>query len=142
MQDIECVDFFALQRESGSSLVNMQNAEFIYMILVQQAEVTPYNDAVITRLKDFDYQSFMLENNLNPLVFAEVEEFLKNGDITGLLQKVHNDLVELTVMLKTVNDELVSNRVPQLPLLWKINETFSYLSLFGSFTARIFSAVL
>jgi hypothetical protein len=112
------------------------------MILVRQAENTPYNESVITRLKNFDYQSFMLENNLNPVVFAEVERYLQMGDITGLLKKVHNDLVELAEMLKSVNGELALNRVPQLPELWRINETFSRLSLFGSYTARIFSAVL
>lgn len=142
MQDIEGLDFFALQKESGSSLVNMENAAFIYMILVRQAENTPYNEAVITRLKDFDYQSFMLENNLNPVVFAEVKGCLQMGDITGLLKKVHNELKEMAAMLKSVNDELTSNRVPQLPLLWNINETFSHASLFGSYTARMFSEVL
>jgi len=138
VQDIEGIDFFALQNEAGSSLVNIQNAAFIYMILVRQAENTPYNETVITRLKDFDYQSFMLENNLNPVVFAEVEGFLQKGDITELLKKVHNDLVELAAMLKSVNGELALNRVPQLSDLWRINETFSRVSLFGSYTARIF----
>lgn len=142
MQDIEGVDFFALQKKAGSSLLNVQNAAFIYMILVRQAAITPYNEAVITGLKDFDYQSFMLENSLNTVVFAEVEVYLQMGDITGLLKKVHNDLKELTAMLESINEELSLNQTPQLPELWRINETFSRVSLFGSYTARIFSAVL
>lgn len=142
MQDIGGIDVFAMQKESGSSLVNMQNAAFIYMILVKQAEVTPYNEVVITRLKNFDYQSFMLENNLNPVVFSEVEEYLQIGDITGLLKKVYVDLVEIAAMLKSVNEELDLNRIPQLTELWRINETFSHMSLFGSYTARVFSEVL
>jgi len=141
VQDIEGIDFFALQKASGKSLVNMENAAFIYMILVRQAEITPYNEAVINRLKDFEYQSFMLENNLNPVVFAEVGGFLQKGDITGLLKKVHNDLKVLAAMLKSVNEELYMNRVPQLSDLWRINETFSRLSLFGSFTARVFRSL-
>ena len=142
VQDIEGLDFFALQKKAGSSLLNVQNAAFIYMILVRQAENTPYNEAVITRLKDFDYQSFMLENNLNTVVFADVKGYLQTGDITGLLKKVYNDLVELAAMLKSVNGELALNQLPQLNELWRINETFSRLSLFGSYTARIFSAIL
>ena len=138
MQDIRGIDFNAMQKAAGSSLVNMENAGIIYMSLVKQAETTPYNQAVIAGLKDFDYQSFMLENNLNPVVLAEVEGFLQQGDITGLLKKVHTDLVDISEMLKPVNEELALNRVPQLTVLWRINETFSRVSLFGSYTARVF----
>ena len=138
VQDIEGIDFFALQKKAGSSLLNVQNAAFIYMILVRQAEITPYNEAVINRLKDFDYKSFMLENSLNSVVFAEVKGYFQTGDITGLLKKVHNDLVELAAMLKVVNEDMVFNRVPQIAVLWNINETFSRVSLSGSYTARVF----
>jgi hypothetical protein len=142
MQDIRGIDILALQQEAGSSLVNMKNAEAKYMLLVKQAETTPYNEAVIAMLKDFDYHSFMLENGLNPVVFAEVEGYLQKGDITGLLKKVHTDLAEITAMLKAVNEELMLNRVPPLPDLWRLNETFSRVSQFGSYTARVFAAVL
>jgi hypothetical protein len=142
MQDIQGVDFAAVQNTVGSSLVNMENAANIYMLLVKEVETTPYNDVVIARLKEFDYQSFMLENNLIPVVFSEVEGFLQKGDITGLLKKVHKDLVIMGEMLKAVNDELTLNRVPQLHLLWQINETFSRVSQFGSYTARVYAEVL
>jgi hypothetical protein len=142
MQDIRGIDFPAMQNAAGSSLVNMENAVTIYVNLVNQAETTPYNEAVIARLKDFDYQSFMQENDLNPVVFAEVEEFLQKGDITGLFKKVHTYLTGIAQMLKAINDELALNRVPQLPGLWRLNETFSHVSLFGSCAARLFSAVL
>jgi hypothetical protein len=142
MQDIRGIDIFALQKAAGSSLVNMKNAAYIYMLLVKQAETTPYNEAVIAELKDFDYHSFMLENGLNPVVFAEVEGYLQKGDITGLLKKVYTDLVEIDAMLKAVNEELTLNRVPPLPGLWRLNETFSRVSLSGSYTARVFAAVL
>jgi hypothetical protein len=142
MRDIRGIDILALKKAAGSSLVNMKNAAVIYMLLVKQAEVTPYNEAVIAVLKDFDYHSFMLENGLNPVVFAEVEGYLQKGDITGLLKKVHTDLTEITAMLKAVNEELTLNRVPPLPDLWRLNETFSRVTQFGSYTARVFSAVL
>jgi hypothetical protein len=142
MRDIRGIDFTAMQNSAGSALENLENSEFIYMLLVNQAEATPYNETVINRLKDFDYQSFMMENDLNPVVFAEVEGFLQKGDITGLLKKVHADLVKIVEMLKPVNEELALNRVPQLPVIWRINETFSHMSLFGSYTARVFSEVL
>lgn len=142
MQDIRGVDFLAMQKSASNSLANMENVVMIYMVLVKQAEITPYNETVISMLKDFDYQSFMSENNLVPSVFAEVEGYLQKGDITGLLKKVHNDLVEIAAGLKAINEELSLNRVPQLSQLWQLNETFSRVSLFGSYTARVFAAVL
>ena len=141
MQDIRGIDIFAMQKKAGNSLVNMKNAAYIYMLLVKQAEVTPYNEAVIAGLKDFDYHSFMLENSLNPVVFAEVAGYLQKGDITGLLKKVHNDLLQITAILKALNEELTLNRLPSLPDLWRLNETFSRVTLFGSYTARVFSAL-
>ena len=142
MQDIRGVDFFAMKKTAGDSLVNMENAVTIYMVLIKQAEVTPYNDTVTARLKDFDYRSFMLENNLVPSVFAEAAGYLQKGDITGLLKKAHNDLVEIAAGLKAIDEELSLNRVPRLSQLWQLNETFSRVSLFGSYTARVFAAVL
>ncbi len=142
MRDIRGIDFFAMQKTAGSSLVDMENAVTIFTLLVKQAEATPYNEAVIAGLKSFDYRSFMAENNLNPVVFAGVEGFLQKGDITGLLKKVHNDLLEIAAILKAVNEELTLNRLPPLPDLWRLNETFSRVTLFGSYTARVFSALL
>ena len=142
MQDIQGIDILTLQKAAGSSHINMKSAAYIYMLLVKQAEATPYNEAVIAGLKDFDYNTFMLENGLNPVVFAEVEGYLQKGDITGLLKKVHTDLAELAAMLKAVNEELTVNRVPPLPDLWRLNETFSRVSQSGSYTARVFAAVL
>ena len=81
MQDIRGIDFNAMQKAAGSSLVNMENAGIIYMSLVKQAETSPYNQAVIAGLKHFDYQSFMQENNLNQM------PVVREGKVIGLITR-------------------------------------------------------
>jgi hypothetical protein len=61
--------------------VNLAKEPYYFMIKI--AEVTPYNESVIAKLKSFDYDSFMYRINAAPGIFKEVSEYLKRGGVTG-----------------------------------------------------------
>ncbi|MCP5048606.1 MAG: hypothetical protein GY940_15660 [bacterium] len=140
-QGNESVSLDQLRTSVESALANMGNAVATFDELIEKAETTPYNPHVIAILNEFDYDGFGLNNGLNSVIFAEVEGYLKEGDITGAFKRKRTDFHAITTALNGIKSEIENNNVPGLPGLWEMNETFSGSSLFGSYVARVFKEI-
>jgi hypothetical protein len=127
---------------SERALDNMYNAIHTYYYLIRRAEMTPYNEAVITKLMAFDYAGFMEKWGLNSAVFNQVEEYLQKGDITGMYKCIYIELAAITQMLQHIRDELSSGKLPEMSVLWKLNERCSQTLLFGQYMSRVFYTIL
>ncbi len=138
LQDIEGVWPEDMREAAESASDNINNALWAYDLLIQKAEATPYNSAVISTLNGFDYDGFMLEQGVVGEVFSEVKGFLKEGDITGVFKRKHSDCLKIAALLNSVKSEIYENNLPGLPGLWKLNRTFARSSLFGSYVAMVF----
>ena len=140
-RDLTGIDYDEIDRLIGGALANMTGARLTYGRLIQMAAATPYNPEVIFLLKNFDYEMFMEIHGLNPSVFAKVREYLETGDITGSFKHFHANLITIERMLVEIHGQISMNRMPELSLLWKLNETCAETSLYGSFVTRIFKTV-
>jgi hypothetical protein len=141
LQDVRGIDYSELQRLIASAVENITNARLAYERLVYTAERTPYNPAVIEQLKDFDYDSFMLENRLNETIFKKVEGYLSNGDITGAYRHGLSVIRSIQWLLFIVANYVEFDQMPWIEFSWKLNELCAEFSLFGSYTARIFHSL-
>jgi hypothetical protein len=141
LEELQGLDFNRLNTLVDSAAANMENAVKIYEKLIKKAEVTPYNQSVQALLRDFDYDGFMNENGLNPFVFAEVKGFLEAGDITGVFKKTCSDFITISGLLNSIKAETSLDKLPDIPVLRRLNEICSENSLFGSYAAGIFSAL-
>jgi hypothetical protein len=141
LQDLQGLDFAALNTRLNSAVTNMTNAVDTYAALVRDAEALPYDEEFNARLKTFDYETFMLEKGLNGTVFGGVAAFLETGDITGLLKNTYNGFINIAKMLETIKFDISRDRLPELSLIRRVNEAFGELSLWGSYAAGVFSAV-
>ena len=112
-----------------------------YDRLVRLARQIPYRKDVIRQLKAFDYNTFMTDQGLNAAVFARVGEYLERGDITGTFRHTRANLASLASLLTEVKNNLLSNRLPELAVVWQLNETAADAALFGSCIARVFNAL-
>jgi hypothetical protein len=137
-QDIRGVNYFEMQYVVESSLFHMKNAKYIYEILISTAEVTPYNEAVLVLLKDFDYDDYMLENGLNKGMFDIVRHHLQAGDITGIFKRTYTDYSNIILLLEAVKKNLYNDKMPGLSIFWQLNETLDNTSTIGSYVARVF----
>ncbi|UCH92706.1 MAG: hypothetical protein JSV88_20750 [Candidatus Aminicenantes bacterium] len=135
------IDYVGMQVTVNSALENMINAKQSYELLIQKAETTPYNQAVIDTLKDFAYDAFMQENGLNRVIFEKVRSFLQKGDITGLFKYTYSRYLEIIELLKIVQQDVSQDKLPGLPVFWQLNETTADISIFGSYAARIFAGI-
>jgi hypothetical protein len=140
-QDFQGMDYNELQHVLDKAISNMHSAIFAYQRLILKAEVTPYNEDVLQKLSEFDYQSFMEENRLNPYIFGEVEEYLKYGNITGIFQRTYFNFFDIANRLYVIDAGISQNSLPDIKIFRELNETAAELSIFGSYTARVFSNI-
>lgn len=142
LSDMQAMDYNESGQILDRALGNMMNALKTYEYLIKKAEATPYNQAVISRLMDFDYDGFMQMRGLNSVIFGKVEDYLKRGDITGMLRQTYTEFTVIFWGLKSVRDDLNSERLPEMPKIWRLNERCSQTLLFGQYSSRVFYAVL
>ena len=56
----------------------------VYCRLKATADRTPYDTAVIEKLPHFDYYGFLKSRGMNPVVFADVKNYLEKGEVWEL----------------------------------------------------------
>jgi hypothetical protein len=141
LKDIQGLDYKILNMVVDSAISDIKTAIGTYDVLIQEASNTPYDEEIQKKLITFDYSSFMLLNGLNKTTFSAVSGFLKYGDITGSFKKTHLDMKNILAMLQTIKGATALNRLPDLSIIWRLNESCCEVSLFGSYVARVFSAI-
>jgi len=139
--DLNGLDYVDLNRVLDSAIEKMKISDYNYMLLIVKAECTPYNRSFIDRLIFFDYPGFESAYHLNSVVFAQVEEFLKKGDITGAFKACRSNIKGIITMLGGIKGFSANNRMPGLPLVWSLNELCSESLLFGQYAARVFADI-
>ena len=141
-KDVNGIDYAELSLLVDNALVKIQAAAATYEQLIAIAENTPYNQSVIDRLKSFDYDRFMEENNLNPVIFKEIARYLSRGDITGIYKHTYQAVKAIESLLIVVKESVSMRSLPGIPVFWQLNEQCCRISLFGSYCARVFNMVL
>ena len=92
-------------------------------------------------MKSFDYYYFMKENDLNGIIFNEVADFLKNGDIIGVYKWIYLRISEIEDILFFIKIEMNFHGIAALTNLWKLNGAYSRALLFGQYVAMVFDAI-
>jgi hypothetical protein len=139
LQDSRGIDYATLRDILNSACDNMKNANESYDKLLKEAELTPYNETVIASLMSFDYQNYQDKNGFNSVIFYQVADFLKRGDITGLLKRTRLDLGDIALKLEAINGTISLNKMSPISDYRRLNEKFAEVSLFGSYTASVFN---
>lgn len=141
LRDLKGIDFESLNRLIKQALNNIAYAKLTFAALIEVAEATPYNLDVIEKLNTFDYETFMKEWGLNLFIFGMVRDYLAAGDITGTYKHACGNFKEIEQLLLNIQASTLENRLPELEILWKLNELCAEETLFGSYIARIFKEI-
>jgi hypothetical protein len=120
-----------------SAIENMERLKFTYSRLCAKAEATPYNQSVLKRLKKFDYISCREKNALNPIIFNEVKLYLSSGNIRGVYYKILSDTENILSILKSIKEKTTDYVFPPVSDLWKLNQYYSDILLFGKYVAIV-----
>jgi hypothetical protein len=141
LQDANSIDNAELTQLVNNALDNISKARETFEKLIETAESTPYNPVVIDRLNRFDYETFMTNNSLNPVIFKELGSYLSHGDITGTFTRSYFSFSRIELLLLSIKSGLSMNRMPVIQVFWELNEVCAETTLFGSYAARVFHEI-
>ena len=116
----------------------MEQARNTYLQLKNLAAVTPYNQEVIYKLLTFNYDSFQEENGLFPVIFEKVKGFLATGNVTGIYNEFYTYTGHILDLLYTLKKVVDAEIFPDIANVWKVNQKYSEVKLFGQYVAQIF----
>jgi hypothetical protein len=142
LKDIQDLDFDELEIVVDNAISRMTAAEMTYEVLISVAEVTPYNETTQLKLKEFGFDSFMIENKLIESVFDTVKVYLKIGDITGCYRWTHSKFKDIKERLQAIKSEISQDRLPEISTFRRLDDTICETSLFGSYIASVFSEII
>jgi hypothetical protein len=123
------------------ALKNMESARETYCNLIRIADNTPYNQAIIEKLKSFDYEAFQEENGLNSFVFSYVKAYLGNGEIRKLYYDFSSTIEKIIGLLKQVKGQIDAGNFTPVKEIWKLNGLFSESLLFGQYVSQVLYSV-
>jgi len=141
LSGLNSIDPNEAEKRLSIVIESIKTAKDTYYRLIARAESTPYNPQVLDQLAAFDYNGYLKNHGLDGCIFNEVEEYLKNGDITGTYILIYSRVKEIEQMLISAKAAAALKTTPDLNNLWKLNEMFSKTLIFGQYVARIFHEI-
>lgn len=141
MSDLVGLDYNDLRAALYDAIGQMELAVVTYTDLKQTADITPYRASMIAGLKTFDYETFQKANGLNAAAFQVVENYLKEGDVTGLFGEVLTGTENILAQLYALKDTVEQDQIPSDQALWSLAQAYSQLHMTGQHAARVFYEV-
>jgi hypothetical protein len=134
------IDNESIIKNLDSTIGAMENAYKLYYRLKWLADETPYNRAVLKRLSQFNYDDFQEKNGLIPSIFGNVKGYLSVGDVRGMYSEFLTRCGKLLEALRSLKADIDGGFL-NIPGLWKVNQMYVKLKMFGQYAAMVFSSV-
>lgn len=142
LADIKSIDYAELKEILYSTIENMEKAKAAYMNLKAASEKLPYNEVMIANLVKFDYDGFRVQFELIEPIFARVKSLLEKGDIFELDMAVLNNMDVILSKLYKMKVVLDKDQLPEIALLWRTNQAYAEVHLFGQYVSEVFKNIL
>ena len=127
-----------LQTSLNAAIYHIEKARDTYYQLKTLAGVTPYNQEVIYRLINFDYDEFQQGKGFFSSVYRKVKCLLSVGDVTGVYKELYSYTVQILDLLYTMKRDIEAKIFPEISTVWKVNQKYSEDTLFGQSVAMVF----
>jgi hypothetical protein len=96
---------------------------------------------MMEKLKTFDYDGFSEGKGLNAVIFKDMENYLKAGNLRGLHSRALSDTMHILAMLYRLKPGIDAGQFPVLEDLWRLNQAFAEAHLLGQYTSEVFDRV-
>ncbi|MCP4147998.1 MAG: hypothetical protein GY757_09645 [bacterium] len=135
------IDYSQCRQLLERAMQNLRDAKENVSHILKLTAITPYKKDMILMLRDFNYNALQKKHALNRAVFDNVSSILSSGDIATVYITLLKKLNYIEKILIEINGYVETNRIPELSLVWRINEAFSQTHLFGQYVTRVFHAL-
>jgi hypothetical protein len=134
-------NFVVLQELINKAIENMNIANSTYWQIWQTSKGLDYDPVVLVKLRQFDYFSYQLENNLDPVIFEKVVNYLKAGDVRGSYKQAYHATGEILHSLETLKINIDKNKLPKIKTCWRLNQLYLETELFGQYVSEVFYGI-
>jgi hypothetical protein len=120
-----------------NAIENMEMAHSLYADIYRLSLQVNFNPVILEKLAAFDYQAYQEKNQLNPVLFQQVTQLLKAGNLPGVYLKFQKDTGKILDGLKEIRQSLETTPSPQIPRCWRANHKYLEAALFGQYTSEV-----
>jgi hypothetical protein len=142
MADINGIDYKELRAILYSAIGHMEKARAAYENVRIISAKTSYNQEMIDKLMKFDYDGFRGQYGLNEPIFDRVKSLLVSGDVSGLDDSVIANIDAVLKQLYIARAIVDKYSLPDVAILWRINQSYFETQLFGQYLSEILKANL
>jgi hypothetical protein len=122
----------------NQAIQNMSMANALYFDICETSKALEYDPIVIEKLYQFHFSGYQIENNLNPVIFQQVEDLLKPGLVRELFKKAFEDSSKILEKLKDIQTSLESGKKVDISDYWRLNQLYLEFAFFGQYASEVF----
>lgn len=119
------------------AITQIESAQRLYAEIYDLCLKTVFNAAIMEKLQSFDYDGCREKNQLNPIIFDKVTAILKDARLADVYLELYLYAGDILDRLKEIREAGISSQSPQLPLLWRANQTYMNAAMFGQYTSIV-----
>ena len=113
-----------------------------YVKAAEIGERLGYIETKQSWFKEFNYDTFILENNLNREIAGIVKSYLIKGDVLGVYRHNLDNIDGILTTLSSIRDQVKIGTKPDISSFWKLLQQYSEAALFGNYSTVIGTGVL
>lgn len=136
--DEDKIYYYDYQITVNEALNYMRMAHYYYTLLKVRADITPYNQEIIAKLKSFDYNTLSKSYGLNSDIFSKVKSYLEAGDVRGVYAQFLAYTESIINTLETIQKSIYYWNFPKIETIWNLNQECAQMLLFGQYVSRVF----
>ena len=119
------LDFVECLSLTDSATRKLKMARDKYSKIMSEGLSSRYSFAMVSRLKQFNYDRHAKIQGLNRELMRKVKLYLGNGDVIGLYTKNIENIDTILTLLNEIKAELDSETVPRIDQFWLLLQQFS-----------------
>ena len=126
---------------ASTALAKLEVAQYNYYESITILSSRNFDETLIAKLVDFDYESFRILNELHSETMYRVAYYLSHGDVVGTYEAAYKDIGKMITNLSPILADLRVGVTPKLDKLQKVYQQYSDIMQFGYYVSLVFAEI-
>jgi hypothetical protein len=141
MSGIGGFSFLKAPKAAESAAEHLEIARTTYIQTLSIIKEMNFDQELVCRLKEFDYQGFAALKKLHPDVMERVASLMSQGNIMTVYEKAPRDIEGILNTLSPIANTIQQGIVPKIEDIRTLYLQYSDNMLFGFYVSMVFSEI-
>lgn len=141
LSSLKGFDFVRAESFASTALAKLEVAQYNYYNSITILSSRNFDEILIAKLVDFDYESFRTLNELQSETMYRVAYYLSHGDVVGTYEAAYKDIGKMISSLSPILVDIRMGVIPKLDKLQKVYQQYSDIMQFGYYASLVFAEV-